>query len=423
MSAQKRGREVSPATRGAIAYARYQNRSPLRVIQARTGVALSTVSDICDHAYKQAKIHETESFHGENIASGSRSGRPPLLCQEQIDIMIKLATSSYEWRRRAWVTVARECGVIASRPTIEKAFKEAGYGRYSPRQKPYLTVAMKTKRLDWCRDKEFWDVMPGQGWGRVIYTDETSVRLGELRSLIHVTRTKEEEWEPDCCEKAFSAYTTFMFWGSIALDWKGPCYIYQPEDKKDREASISALAAEDLLRRPIEQAAHAEKKADCLQKGLKAPSFRFSPCCRSKKGGIDWYRYNRCILRPLLLPAYHRFQTTHCSMSTTALLMQDGASCHTSQWQKPLFAEQNIVILDWPGNSPDLNPIEHVWNLIKDRVANRRPFIKGRAELEHAWMDEWDKLDIEKDINPFILNQKHRVAQVIVKQGDNHFHG
>ncbi len=109
-------------------------------------------------------------------------------------------------------------------------------------------------------------------------------------------------------------------------------------------------------------------------------------------------------------------------MSTT-LLMQDGASCHTSQWQKPLFAKQNIVILNWPDNSFDLNPIEHVWNLLKNRVANRRPFIKGRAELEHAWMDEWDKLDIEKDINPFILNQKHRVAQVIVKQGGNNFHG
>jgi len=422
MSAQKRGREVSPATRAAIAYARYQDRSPLRVIQARTGVSLTSISNISNHACKQAKIHGTEPFRGENVAPGSRSGRPPLLCQEQIDIMIKLATSSYEWRRRSWVTVARECEVLASRSTIERAFKEAGYGRYSPRQKPYLTVAMKTKRLDWCRDKEFWDVISRQGWGRVIYTDETSVKLGELRSLIHVTRTKEEEWEPDCCEKAFSGYTTFMFWGSIALNWKGPCYIYQPEDKKDREASISALAAEDLLRRPIEQAAHAEKKANCLQQGLKAPSFRFSPCCRSKRGGIDWYRYNRCVLRPLLLPAYHRFQATHCPMSTT-LLMQDGASCHTSQWQKPLFAEQNIVILNWPGNSPDLNPIEHVWNLLKNRVANRRSFIKGRAELEHAWMDEWDKLDIEKDINPFILNQKHRVAQVIVKQGGNNFHG
>jgi len=95
MSAQKRGRDVSPATRGAIAYARYQNRSPLRVIQARTGVPLSTISDICNHAYKQAKIHETEPFRGENTASGSHSGRPSMLCQEEIDKMIKLVTSSY----------------------------------------------------------------------------------------------------------------------------------------------------------------------------------------------------------------------------------------------------------------------------------------------------------------------------------------
>ncbi len=70
-------------------------------------------------------------------------------------------------------------------------------------------------------------------------------------------------------------------------------------------------------------------------------------------------------------------------MSTT-LLMQDEVFCHTSQWQKPLFAKQNIVILNWSGNSLDLNPIEHVWNLLKNRVANRRSFIKDRAELEHA---------------------------------------
>ena len=96
MSAQKRRREVSSATRGAIAYARYQNRSPLRVIQARTGVPLSTISDICNHAYKQAKIHETKFFHDENIASESHSERFSLLCQKQIDIMIKLVTFSYE---------------------------------------------------------------------------------------------------------------------------------------------------------------------------------------------------------------------------------------------------------------------------------------------------------------------------------------
>ncbi len=426
MSAQKRGRDVSPATRGAIAYARYKDRSPLRVIQARTGVPLSTISDICNHAYKQAKIHGTEPFHGENTASGSHSGRPPMLCQEEIDKMIKLAISSYEWRRKSWMDVARECKIKGFIPTISKAFHEAGYERYSPRSKPWLTDTMKFVRLQWCKDRVHWDLTT-EGWGRVIYTDETSVILGESRGRKRVTRKQDEEWDPMCLEKAFKEYSTFMFWGSIALNWKGPCYIYRPEDKKERAASITALAAADVLRRPLDQAAHAIQRAELLRQQKNherilthAPTFFFASCERSARGGIDWYRDNRCILQPLLLPAYQKFKASH---TNSALLMQDGASNHISQWNRPLFMKQEVDLLLWPGNSPDLNPIEHIWNLIKDRVSRRRPFIKGRIELELTWYDEWDKLDIEKNINPLIIKQKHRVDQVIENHGGNHFHG
>ena len=84
MSAQKRGRKISSTTRAAIAYAQYQDRSPLCVIQTYTKVFLSTISDISNHAYKQAKIHETEPFHDENTTSESRSERPSLLCKNKL---------------------------------------------------------------------------------------------------------------------------------------------------------------------------------------------------------------------------------------------------------------------------------------------------------------------------------------------------
>ncbi|GFS55198.1 putative transposase like protein [Trichonephila clavipes] len=49
--------------------------------------------------------------------------------------------------------------------------------------------------------------------------------------------------------------------------------------------------------------------------------------------------------------------------------MQDEAPCHTARSIKALLAEQNIPLLDRPGNIPDLNPIENVWELMKREVA------------------------------------------------------
>ncbi|GFW67726.1 uncharacterized protein TNCV_3445981 [Trichonephila clavipes] len=51
------------------------------------------------------------------------------------------------------------------------------------------------------------------------------------------------------------------------------------------------------------------------------------------------------------------------------IFMQDGAPCHTARSIKAFLAEQNIPLLDWPGNSPDMNPIENVGELIKREVA------------------------------------------------------
>ncbi|GFX74208.1 putative transposase like protein [Trichonephila clavipes] len=41
---------------------------------------------------------------------------------------------------------------------------------------------------------------------------------------------------------------------------------------------------------------------------------------------------------------------------------------YSSAYQS-FLAEQNIPLLDWPGNSPDMNPIENVWELMKREVA------------------------------------------------------
>jgi esterase/lipase superfamily enzyme len=42
------------------------------------------------------------------------------------------------------------------------------------------------------------------------------------------------------------------------------------------------------------------------------------------------------------------------------IFQQDGAPCHTAKICTKYFTDSNIKVLSWPGNSPDLNPIENL---------------------------------------------------------------
>lgn len=50
------------------------------------------------------------------------------------------------------------------------------------------------------------------------------------------------------------------------------------------------------------------------------------------------------------------------------IYQQDGARCHTSFRAMQYFEERRIPILPWTANSPDMNPMENIWSLLKKRV-------------------------------------------------------
>ena len=79
------------------------------------------------------------------------------------------------------------------------------------------------------------------------------------------------------------------------------------------------------------------------------------------------------------------------------IFMQDNAPIHKAKKVTEWFNENGIVVIDWPPYSLDLNPLEHVWYVLKKLVYQVNPNIDlviGSDEtvrdvlwkaLEEAW--------------------------------------
>ncbi len=61
----------------------------------------------------------------------------------------------------------------------------------------------------------------------------------------------------------------------------------------------------------------------------------------------------------------------------SGLFQQDNAPCHTAETVQEWFDEhEEFKVLTWPLNSPDLNPIEHLWDVLGKHARSMRPHLE-----------------------------------------------
>lgn len=102
---------------------------------------------------------------------------------------------------------------------------------------------------------------------------------------------------------------------------------------------------------------------------------------------------------------------------------QDNAGIPTARVVREWFESEGLEVEDWPPYSPDLNPIEHLWRMLKDRINQNYPHLKTMGKGKQAYealyraiVTEWDAID-QEEIDNLIRSMDNRVNHVLAAKG------
>jgi hypothetical protein len=102
-------------------------------------------------------------------------------------------------------------------------------------------------------------------------------------------------------------------------------------------------------------------------------------------GNLNGIRYRDEMLAPIVLPFIRIHHFNH-------FFRQDNARCHISRVAMNFLNDNHIRTLSWPALSPDLNPIEHLWDELGRRVRMRVNPTESIDQLQRELTDEWNNI-------------------------------
>lgn len=100
------------------------------------------------------------------------------------------------------------------------------------------------------------------------------------------------------------------------------------------------------------------------------------------------------------------------------IFQQDSAPCHVSKKCMNFFRENKVNVLKWPGNSPDLNPIENLWAICKKRISKEDCTTK--IAMINAVIKIWFHDEEVKNICKKLIESMPKRCEEVIKNKGGH---
>ena len=279
------------------------------------------------------------------------SGRPRLSGEEEDDVLVDLSLDDpFKTAPDLRTDWAKETGVEASTRTVRRRLVENALPARKPRRKPLMKEATRAKRLAFAREHKNWTA---EDWSRVIFSDETWAQLFENGGKRWVRRPPGEALGPKFILPTVKHPEKVMCWGAITPNAK------------------SKLVFID--------------------------------------GDVDADKYIEVLKEANL----KRFVRQH--PDPNPVLMEDGAGPHRARKTQEWHRRNGISVLpSWPGYSPDLNPIENCWSLMKLQLSKCKPTTV--AGIKEVMQKIWKNLTTDY-LRSLYESMPRRMQMVIAAEG------
>jgi transposase len=236
---------------------------------------------------------------------------------------------------RALPAALSEAGInqddLPSASTCRRIARELGFENVKARKRNFISTSNALKRLQFAQQ---YLAREESFFERIIWSDETMVRAAPQGKEMRFWTQKGRENNTELVNYQYQqGYLSVMFWGCFSSFGFGPLVVVD--------------------------------------------------------GSMDASKYIELITNYLL----DENRVVREQAGVSMVIMQDNAPCHKAKVVMDFFADSGIELLPRSPQSPDLNPIENLWAIIKRKRQSPFGAVTSKNELIEQILTIWDGLD------------------------------